>query len=291
MRLSWLAQLFTRGRSRAPAAEPSAAGGPRFRAEPPAAKRTTGPVPIIPSRPRISASPTPLGAAARRPAPASGAAAAAPQGSVTIEAPAAPVAPRSAAPRDDEIVRTTKMPANEELAIKMNEGLKGLSTLLSSIDERLVQQQRASELVAERLQTLPRVLESLVETERGSLQTLRDLNASLGEQGRASLRACDELGKLPALVDTIGSRIDQQTSASASMRTSVESVGQSVRGLVDVAQRGQNSLITEFRRGQDDQRHRLETLVDRQRQMLWIVAGLGVVVVVCLLIVLTRLPR
>jgi chromosome segregation ATPase len=210
---------------------------------------------------------------------------------VTFEPPAAPVAPKAAPPRGDALLHTSPMPAQEELSIKLTEGLKGLSTLLSSVDEKLAQQHRASELVAERLQALPHLLEGLVEAERNHLQTLRDLKTSLEEQGRASLQASAEMGKLPELVDRIGSRIERQTDAAGAMRTSVESVGQSVRGLVDVAQRGQNSLITEFRRGQEEQRQRLETLVERQRRTMWVVAALGAVVVICLLIVLNRLPR
>jgi hypothetical protein len=200
-------------------------------------------------------------------------------------------APKNPQPREDELVRPSRMPPQEELAIKVSEGLKGLTSLLSSIDERLVQQHRATELVAERLQTLPRVLEGLVEAEHSHLQSLKDLRSSLDQQGKASLSASAELGKLPTLVDTIGTRIDRQTEASSAMKTSVEGFGQSVRGLVDVSQRAHNSLITEFRRGQDDQRERLEALVDRQRRTIWVVAGLGVVVVICLIVVLSRLPR
>ena len=189
------------------------------------------------------------------------------------------------------LVRTTKMPAQEELAIRVSDGLKGLTSLLSSIDDKLVQQHRATELVADRLQALPRVLETLVQAEQVSLETLRDLRASLEKQGQASLHATDALGKLPTLVDTIGERIEKQTEASSSVRTSVESVGQSIRGLVDVSQRTHNSLITEFRRGQDEQRQKLEALVDRQRKTVWVVAALGAIVVLALIVVLTRLPK
>jgi hypothetical protein len=186
-------------------------------------------------------------------------------------------------------VKATPMAPQEELALKVSDGLKNLTTLLSSIDEKMVAQHRATELVAERLQALPRVLEGLVEAEKQNIDTLRDLRSSMEKQGEASLAATEKLGALPTLVDGIGSRIEKQTEASASVKTSVEAVGQSVRGLVDGAQRTQNSLITEFRRGQDEQRQRLEELVERQRKTITVVAVIGAFVVIALFVVLARL--
>jgi len=191
---------------------------------------------------------------------------------------------------DEEVVKATKMAPQEELSLKISEGLKNLSTVLGAIDEKLAGQARTSELVADRLQALPRVLEGLVDAERSNLEMLGALRASMDRQGEASRQTAERLDQLPSVVDGLGTRIQQQTEASAAVKTSVESVSQSVRGLVDVNQRAQNGLITEFRRGQDEQRHRLEELVDRQRKTILIVAGLGIVVVVALVIVLTRLP-
>jgi GTP cyclohydrolase I len=191
----------------------------------------------------------------------------------------------------DEMVKTTKMAPHEELALKVSDGLSKLTSILSSIDEKMVHQHRATELVAERLQTLPRVLEGLVAAERNNLETLRELRGSMEKQSEASLAASQKLEQLPTLVDGIGTRIDKQTEAAASVKTSVESVGSSVRGLVDGAQRAQSSLITEFRRGQDEQRLRLEELVERQRKTIVIVAAIGAFVVIGLFIVLTRLPK
>lgn len=200
-------------------------------------------------------------------------------------------AARPSRDRDDDVVRATKMAPQEELTLKVSEGLKNLSTLLTSIDDKMGQQHRATELVAERLQALPRVLEGLVEAERMNLETMRDLRGSMEKQSAAAAAATQKLEQLPTLVDGIGARIEKQTEASASVKTSVESVGQSVRGLVDGAQRTQNSLITEFRRGQDEHRQRFEELVERQRKTILIVAAIGAFVVIGLFIVLARLPK
>jgi hypothetical protein len=254
VRISWLAQLFTRSKPTPVPIEPK--GPPRFRGEPAAAARV---VAQGPPRPRIAPAPTPL-----------------------------PAASRHAEPRD-ELVRTTKMPPQEELSIQVSEGLKGLTKVLGSIDEKLVVQQRATELVAERLQTLPRVLEGLVSAEKVSLETLRDLRTSLEKQGEASQKATAELEKIPTIVDTISTRIHEQTTHASAVRTSVESVGGSVRALVEASQRTQIGLIAEFRRGQEEQRQRLQALVDRQRLAIWVLGGLAVAVVVCLTVVLVRL--
>jgi len=196
----------------------------------------------------------------------------------------------SARSAEDEVVKATKMAPQEELSIKISEGLKNLSTVLGAIDEKLAMQTRTGELVAERLQSLPRVLEGLVDAERNNLETLQALRASLEKQGDAARQTSEKLDQLPTVVDGLGARIQAQTEASAAVKTSVESVGQSMRGLVDTSQRTQNSLITEFRRGQDEQRQRFEELVDRQRRTTLIVGGMLLVVVVGLILVLTRIP-
>src|SRR6185295_15527658 len=123
-----------------------------------------------------------------------------------------------------------------------------------------------------------------VDAERSNLETLQALRNSMEKQSEASRNTAERLDKLPGVVDGLGAKIGQQTEAAAAVKTSVESISQSVRGLVDGSQRSQNSLITEFRRGQDEQRQRMEDLVDRQRRTTMVVAGVAVVVVIGLLI-------
>jgi hypothetical protein len=321
VRPSWLAKLFSREK-RNEAVPPRTSAESRASRPPPPASRARMPVApepelIVPRRLRA-------GAPLATPPPPSSSPAAPPAESfesvrepvtrldpsarvtvdpsrVTIEPPPAESAvstaptrsngPNGAGRSSDELVSTTRMAPQEELSIKVGEGLGKLSALLSSIDEKLVAQHRATELVAERLQALPRVLEGLVETERRSLQTLDELRTAMDKQGRASEQTAEKLGQLPPLVEGLGARVEKQTEASASVRTSVESVGHSVRGLVDGAQRANNSLVTEFRRGQDEQRQRLEELVERQRKVLWVVAGLCAVVAVVLVIALSKLAK
>ena len=192
---------------------------------------------------------------------------------------------------EEEPVKATKMAPQEELSIKISEGLKSLSTVLGAIDEKLAAQSRTAEMVADRLQALPRVLEGLVDAERNNLETMQALRTSLEKQGEAARGTSERLDKLPGVVEGLGTRIVQQTEASAAVKTSVESIGQSVRGLVDGAQRSQNSLITEFRRGQDEQRQKLEGLIERQRRTTQLIFGVLIAVFIGLVFVLAKLPR
>lgn len=301
MRLSWFAELFGKKKPAVASAAPTG-GTSRLRAEisrgdagsasrPGAHGAQTSRLP----RPLGSTEGDPAGRAAGvttptlSPAFPQGGAGSGGEASALLSAPLpAPVsAPRA---RDEEVAKATRMAPQEELSLKVNEGLRNLTTLLQSIDGKMGQQHRATELVAERLQALPRVLEGLVEAERANIETLRDLRGAMEKQGQASLAATEKLTELPAIVDGIGTRIDKQSEASAAVKTSVESVGQSVRGLVDGAQRAQTSLITEFRRGQEEARQRLEEIVERQRKAVMTVAIIGGAVVVVLFIVLARLP-
>lgn len=275
MRLSLFSRLFSRNK---PQAVASAASGIPLRTRlDHGAGASSMRNSAIPVRPRISTDAQSMVASAE----------------TSAEAPAAPHAFGGGRPasREDEVVKATKMAPQEELSIKITEGLKNLTTVLGAIDSKLAAQSRTTEIVAERLQSLPRVLEGLVDSERSNLETLQALRTSMDKQNEVSQQTAEKLEKIPGAVDGLGTRIVQQTEAAAAVKTSVESVSQSVRGLVDGSQRAQNSLITEFRRGQDEQRLRLEDLVERQRKMTLVVFGVAVLLVIGLVVVLTRLPR
>ncbi len=299
MGLSWFGQLF--GKKKVSPAHASATAAPvhpsRYRASSSVAMKAAPTALAAPTASYDTANHAPRPFAndsELEPLPVRHAPTAAAVSPLTIEPHAAPPTPERLARPDDrnnEIVHATKMALQEELSIKLSEGLKGLSQLLSSIDDKLGQQSRATELVADRLQTLPRVLEGLVEAERVNLDVMRELRGSMEKQSEASARASEQLERLPTVVDTIGGRIEKQTEASASVKTAVESVGQSVRSLVDGAQRAQGSLVTEFRRGQDEQRQQLEALVERQRKTILVVAAIGALVVIVLFVVIAKLPR
>jgi methyl-accepting chemotaxis protein len=278
VRLSLFSRLFSRNK---PQAVASAASGIPLRtrldhgagATSPGLTRTSA----IPARPRIPTDTQSMVASA----------------DPATDAQKAPVAfgGGRAPAREDELVKAIKMAPQEELSIKITEGLKNLSTVLGAIDQKLAAQSRTTEIVAERLQALPRVLEGLVDSERHNLETLQALRGSMDKQNEVAQQTAEKLDKIPGAVEGLGTKIHEQTEAAAAVKTSVETVSQSVRGLVDGSQRAQNSLITEFRRGQDEQRLRLEDLVERQRKMTLVVFGVAVVLVIGLIVVLTRLPR
>lgn len=272
MRLSLFSRLFSRNK---PQAVASAASGIPLRTRlDHGAGASSMKTSAIPVRPRIPTDAQSMVASAE----------------TSTEAPNSFVGGRPIS-REDEVVKATKMAPQEELSIKITEGLKNLTSVLGAIDQKLAAQSRTTEVVAERLQALPRVLEGLVDSERSNLETLQALRTSMDRQSEVSQQTAEKLDKIPGAVDGLGTRIVEQTEAAAAIKTSVESVSQSVRGLVDGSQRAQNSLITEFRRGQDEQRLRLEDLVERQRKMTLVVFGVAVVLVIGLIVVLTRLPR
>ena len=184
--------------------------------------------------------------------------------------------------------KTAKMGPQEELSVKINEGMKSLTSLLAHIDEKLAGQRSDQKAIIDRLESLPPVMKGVVEAQRSNLEVLKGIRDSVQEQSRASVDSSKELSKLPGVMSELGDRMDTHAQTSATVRTSVESVGQSVRGLVDSTQRAQNSLLAEFRRAQDAHRQRLEEVVERERKTMIIVSVFGVLVVVCLLTFLMR---
>jgi len=192
-------------------------------------------------------------------------------------------------------VKPSRMAPQEELSLKITEGLSTLSGLLNQIDGKLAVQNEHSETQAghnkdlqEHLRALPVVLGSMAETQQASLEVVRDVRTTMQEQVEVSRRQADTLEKLPAVVESVGARIDAQNETGLQVRESVEGVGKSVRSLADGAQRAQNTMLAEFRRAQDEHRRRLEELVDRERKTILVVSGLALLVVVCLVLILVN---
>ncbi len=187
-----------------------------------------------------------------------------------------------------EKVKTAKMAPTEELSVKITEGMKSLTHLLSTIDDKLAGQNETQRTIAERLGTIPSLVRDLCQAQQSQLLVLSEIKDSVRDQASAQKSTSQTLEKLPGAVGTLSERIEQQAQTGAAVRTSVEGVGKSVQNLVDSTQRAQNSLMAEFRRAQDSHRERLEKVIDRERQTLWMVCFFGLLVVGCLVVFLIK---
>lgn len=186
-------------------------------------------------------------------------------------------------------MKPAKLAPQEELTLKINEGIENLSGLLVRIDDKLADQNRHRELLARRLEKLPDVLETVARTQKDNLEATREVAKAVSTQSESLQGTALSLQKVPGAVDGLGQKLDDHAKAGALVKDSVETVGRSVRSLADGTQRAQNTLLAEFRRAQDEHRRRLEDLVDRERRVYYTVSVLGVAVVVSMIIVIVKL--
>ena len=198
------------------------------------------------------------------------------------------VDPKKAWPDSKKGVKPSKLAPQEELSLKITEGISDLSGLLGRIDGKLADQNTQRQALARRLEALPRVLENMAETQKANLEATREIRRSMEDQTKAWKGTASSLQQMPVMMDGLGTQLEEHAKAGAQVKDSVEHVGKSVRSLADGSQRAQNTLLAEFRRAQDEHRRRLEQMVDRERRTFYTVAILGVAVVVCLLVVIAR---
>ncbi|MCI0658959.1 MAG: hypothetical protein L0170_18050 [Acidobacteria bacterium] len=199
------------------------------------------------------------------------------------------VEPEREARKESVGVKPQRLAPQEELSLKISEGLSTLSGLLGSIDGKLSDQKEQRQVLLRRLETVPRVLEGLVETQRSHLEATLQVQKTLEIQAKAMQHTAESLERVPASVQVLGDKLDQHAQSGALVRESVENVGKSVRSLADGSQRAQNTLLAEFRRGQDEYRRRLEELVDRERKMYLVMAGIGLALVASLIVLIVKL--
>jgi hypothetical protein len=189
--------------------------------------------------------------------------------------------------------KAKKIGGQEELSLRIHEGLTTLSGLLGNIDQKLATQNRQNVELSQGLQKLPMVFEGLINVQKSQLDALQEIRETVQAQKGDLANSAERLAKLPELFDglgtTLGEKLDKQTRSGEEVRDSVETVGKSVRGLADSSQRAQNTLLAEFRRAQDEHGRRLQDLVERERKSTIVVAALGFLVVVCLVLVLVTI--
>ncbi len=176
-------------------------------------------------------------------------------------------------------VKSTKMAPQEELSLKVSEGLASLTDLLGRIDDKLLSQNKHGLELARKLDGLPRLMNDLAETQKTNLEVLREVRTTLTGQAKSTKDTAESVGRIPGLIDGLGGKVDRQSRAGEKLGESVDTVGKSVRTLADSSQRAHNTLVAEFRRAQDEHRRRLEDVVRQGRRTSLIVAFLGVLVV------------
>ncbi|MEW6743696.1 MAG: hypothetical protein AB1486_13145 [Planctomycetota bacterium] len=203
-------------------------------------------------------------------------------------------------------VEAAKMSAGEEIGLKISEGLKGLSSILTDIDHKLDDQSRKSTELVETVKVIPEVMKDLPETSRAGVELLSLISRALERQASAAQEvtsrvremtdkvqgAVEGVGKVPVLLADLGERIEQRVAGADAQRErlgeKVAAVQRTVQELSSEHLRAHQYSLEELRRLNERQNETLKHLADRSRLHAKILGGLLFVVVLAFIALLTK---
>ncbi|MFO0984949.1 MAG: hypothetical protein U1E76_25005 [Planctomycetota bacterium] len=204
-------------------------------------------------------------------------------------------------------VRPEPMSAREEVSLKITEGLKGLSNILTDIDTKLDDQNRKSTEIVQSIKVLPEMMRDLPETSRAGIELLSVISRVLEDQTRATRDMVDRVKEMPTLVARVSSHLEEQSrvlsrqeDARMQLETAVQGVGSAVLKLADQQQtqearacekleQVENRTLEELRRMQAQHERHLSDLSQRSTHQMRVITIMTVLIVLVFLAVLTHL--
>jgi len=218
--------------------------------------------------------------------------------------PVTPVAQKDSEPHE---VPSETMSVREEVSLKISDGLKGLSTILTDIDAKLDDQSRKSTELVQSIKVLPEMMRDLPETSRAGIELLATISRVLEDQTRATRDMVDRVKEMPALVSKVSVHLEDQAQAIRTqqeshvvLRDTVREVGSEVKRMAQERRQRdeeqsarqeqvQTRTLDELRRMQDLYQARLADLSHRSHSQTRIITVMTVLIVLVFFAVLTRL--
>lgn len=203
-------------------------------------------------------------------------------------------------------VKATEMSRNEEMALKLQEGFTGLSSVLRGIDTKIDQQQRTSEELIVSVKKIPEIMKDMPDASRAGLELLNTISGILEYQGRTTGELLAKMRELPGNLESMEQRFQEQVNQIARASHDSERVTKETqqrltsafdgvkRAVEDVqihASRRQDSLVEELKRTQAQQEARVDELLKRMGNSTRVVVFLMVAVVVALLVAVYGMQR
>jgi hypothetical protein len=222
----------------------------------------------------------------------------------TAPVPITPVVKTDPEPRE---VPAEAMSPREEMSLKITDGLKGLSTILTDIDAKLDDQSRKSTELVQSIRVLPDMMRDLPETSRAGIELLATISRVLEDQTRATRDMVDRVKEMPALVTKVTTHLEEQAEAikgqhesHVALRETVRDVGSEVKRMAEERRQQDEKLsarqeqvqtrtLDELHRMQDLYQARLADLSQRSHSQTRIITVMTVLIVLVFFAVLTRL--
>lgn len=202
-----------------------------------------------------------------------------------------------AKPADGPPVSATEMSPEEEVAMRVQRGIEGLSTVLSGIDRKIDEQQRQTHELAVTVRKIPEMMKDVPETSRAGLELLARISSALESQGKATRELYERMREIPEAVQRIDEAVSErlkrveeaEREAARKVSESVGEVRERVEHLSGETARRTEELAAELRRREEEERRRVEDLLRRNAQSTKLVVFLLAVVILVLLLVVHQM--
>ena len=197
-----------------------------------------------------------------------------------------------------------KMSAQEEVTIKMSDGIKGISGILSNIDQRLDEQNKQSTELVRSVKNIPEMMKDLPESSRAGVELLQAISQVLENQSQATAKLGEQLAGIPGTLNKLNERIDTEAQHRAkerealtsnfdsSVKTMKSSLGELEKRQVSLAKvqvDNTKKLVTSLKSIQEAQNSQIGRLIEKNRMTNRLMAVLVFVVVVLLVAFLATL--
>jgi hypothetical protein len=197
-------------------------------------------------------------------------------------------------------VITKKLSEQEEASVKISQGLKGLSSVLGDIDERLKENTRTGNELVSTVNTIPEMLKDLPESSRAGLELLNSISQIMDNQSRDVEALGGKVTDFSKVVNDLGSKIEKdarsRTSDVKTFERSIGGVRESVTGLSEQQTKSNErqageikSLARALKKTNEMQDERISSVAGRMKVMNWLVVILMLVIVAGIVAVVVKL--
>lgn len=197
-------------------------------------------------------------------------------------------------------VISEKLTQQEEASIKINKGLKGLSSLLTDIDDRLKEQSKTSTELVTTVRTIPEMLKDLPESSRAGIELLNAITQILEHQNKGVEDLNGRVATFSESVGDISSHLEQEArKRSQDVETFQRNIGdvkQTVAGISEQQTKVNQEhsthikeIASALKKSHEVQQERVDAIISRMKTMNGLVIFLIMVIIAGLVAVVLSL--
>lgn len=169
-----------------------------------------------------------------------------------------------------------KMSVQEEASVKISDGIKGLSSVLSNIDQRIQEQTQQSFEIAKTVKTIPEMIQDLPESSRAGVELLHSISQILENQSSATAELGKRISDLPDVLTNLTDQINKDQTTREQERSviketvdvvkkSVQSVEEHNEQISKTQAENTKKIEESFKKVQEDHQRQIGTLVEKSK--------------------------